>query len=262
MYDRCMTTHSKSTRSRPLALGYVRVSTAGQVTEGASLDAQRAALVAEADRRNWDVEIVADEGLSAKSIKNRAGLTDALDRLDRGQADALISTRLDRISRSVVDFAGLLDRAGRRGWGLVLLSPSLDLSDPAGRFTANVLASAAQYERELIGARTREGMAQRKAENIRNGKPITFGRSRNVPSDVVARIIEARHDGDSYATIASALNADGVPTAQGGKGWHASTVRVVAVAAEAAWLAADRAIVEVDVSSAHSPDFAPQVVTG
>ena len=72
MYDRCVTMRSKSTRSRPLALGYVRVSTAGQVTEGASLDAQRAALVAEADRRNWDVEIVADEGLSAKSIKNRA----------------------------------------------------------------------------------------------------------------------------------------------------------------------------------------------
>ena len=232
LYAESMAARKKTTRTRPLALGYVRVSTSLQVAEGASLDAQRAALVAEADRRNWDLEIVADEGLSAKSIKNRAGLIDALDRLDRGLADALISTRLDRISRSVVDFAGLLDRASRRGWGLVLLSPSLDLSDPAGRFTANVLASAAQYERELIGARTREGMAQRKAENIEAGRPVTFGRTRNVPSDVVAHIIEARRKGASYATIASTLNADGVPTAQGGKAWHASTVRVVAVAAE------------------------------
>lgn len=48
-------------RSRPLALAYVRVSTVEQVQDGASLDAQRAALVAEGERRGWDVEMVADE---------------------------------------------------------------------------------------------------------------------------------------------------------------------------------------------------------
>lgn len=132
----------KTVRRRPLALGYVRVSTVDQVDNGASLDAQRTALTDEADRRGWDLELVADEGLSAKNM-NRPGLTSALERLDNGDADVLMAIRLDRVSRSVADFAGLLDRAGRKGWGLVLLSPALDLADPAGRFTANVLASAA-----------------------------------------------------------------------------------------------------------------------
>ncbi len=215
---------TSESRPRPLALGYVRVSTAEQVDNGASLDAQRAALTAEADRRGWDLEIVADEGLSAKTM-NRPALQHALDRLDRGEADSLLSIRLDRISRSVADFAGLIDRAGRQGWGMVLLSPALDLADPAGRFTANVLASAAQYERELIGARTREGMAQRKAEGVQLGRPRTLA------DEVVASIVEARNAGSGWSDIARVLNDSDVPTAQGGRVWHPATVRKVCLAA-------------------------------
>lgn len=207
-------------RPRPLALGYIRVSTLDQAEHGASLAAQRAALTEEAARRGWDLEIVADEGMSGKNL-NRPGMLAALDRLDAGLADMLLATRLDRISRSVADFAGLLDRSTRRGWDLVLLDPALDTTTPAGRFTANVLASAAQYERELIASRTREGMAQRKAEGA------TFGRPRLMPDDVVARILTERAAGLSLAKIADGLNADGVPTAHGGSAWHASTVKRV-----------------------------------
>ncbi len=214
-----MRTAAAQTR-RPLALGYVRVSTADQVEHGASLEAQRAALTAEAERRGWDVEIVADEGRSAKTL-NRPGLTAALGRLDRGEAQFLLAVRLDRVSRSVADFAGLLDRAARKHWGLVMLSPNLDTSDPAGRFTANVLASAAQYERELIGARTREGMAQRKLEGVKMGRP------RELTPEVLDRI-RAQHDaGESLRKIAASLEADGVPTARGGSKWQASTIQRV-----------------------------------
>lgn len=207
-------------RNRPLALCYVRVSTAGQVELGASLDAQKATLALEADKRGYDYEMIADEGLSAKSM-NRPGLTNALERLDAGQADYLMAVRLDRVSRSVADFAGLLDRSVKRGWGLVLLSPNIDTSDPAGRFTGNVLASAAQYERELIGARTREGMAQRKAEGV------VMGRPRTMTDEVMHRITAARAAGLSLRAIAESLNNDGVPTAQGGARWYASTVRQI-----------------------------------
>ena len=209
----------KPTRTRPLALGYVRVSTTAQADKGASLDSQRAALTDEAERRDWELELVADEGVSAKTL-NRPALQDALRRLDTGQADYLLAMRLDRVSRSVADFAALLDRSERRGWGLVLLSPNIDTSDPAGRFTANVLASAAQYERELIGMRTREGMAQRKAE----GKHM--GRRPQLPEAVYRRIIAARAEGRSMNAIAADLSAAGVPTAQGGA-WHPSTIQRV-----------------------------------
>lgn len=207
--------------TNPLALAYVRVSTAGQVEFGASLDSQRATLIAEANRRGWDVEIVADEGLSAKNL-HRPALQAALTRLDKGQAQYLLAVRLDRISRSVADFAGLLDRAGRKGWGLVLLDPNIDTSNPAGRFTSNILASAAQFERELIGIRTREGMAQRKAEGV------IFGRT--VAEDMLRtyrRIRDLHLAGNSINGIARQLTAENVPTAKGGARWYASTVAAV-----------------------------------
>ncbi len=62
----------------------------------------------------------------------------------------LIAAKLDRALRSVRDFAGLLDRAQSRGWRLVLLALG-DTSTAAGEMTANLIASAAQYERRLIG---------------------------------------------------------------------------------------------------------------
>ena len=64
-------------RARPLAIAYVRVSTADQAEHGASLDAQEAMLRDEAERRGWDVEIVREEGKSAKSITGRPLLTGA-----------------------------------------------------------------------------------------------------------------------------------------------------------------------------------------
>lgn len=207
--------------SKPLALAYVRVSSLMQVEEGASLDAQEATLREEASRRGWDVEIVREEGKSAKDIKGRTKLTDALDRLDKDKAQYLLSVRLDRVSRSVADFASLIDRARKHHWGIVLLSPNLDLSDPSGEFVANVLASAAQYERRLISVRTREGMAQRKAEGI------TFGRE--VAADFLPtyrRVLTMSAEGLSLNAIARTLNDEGVPTAKGGK-WYASTVRAI-----------------------------------
>jgi DNA invertase Pin-like site-specific DNA recombinase len=207
-------------RPRPLALAYVRVSTVEQVQDGASLDAQRSALVAEGERRGWDVEMIADEGYSGKDLK-RPGLSAALERLDHGEANALMAIRLDRVSRSVVDFAGLLARAKRRSWRLVLLSPNLDTEDAAGKFTAHVLAAAAEYERDLIGARTREGMAQRRAEGVHVGRP------RDLSDEIVARIVSARAVGATLRTIAEGLTEDGVPTARGKSVWALSTVQGV-----------------------------------
>jgi hypothetical protein len=102
--------------SRPSCLAYVRVSTTAQADHGASHAAQRATLIAEGARRGWTVEVVADEGLSGKNLK-RPGLQDALRRLDRGEASYLMAVRLDRVSRSVADFAGLIDRSTRKGGG-------------------------------------------------------------------------------------------------------------------------------------------------
>jgi DNA invertase Pin-like site-specific DNA recombinase len=209
----------KNTTKRPLALAYIRVSTIEQAQHGASMDAQRSTLTVEAERRGWDVEVVADEG-SGKNL-NRPGLTAALARLDAGEADYLLSVRLDRVSRSVADFAGLLDRSTRKGWGMVLLDPNVDTSAASGRLTANIMASVAQFERELIGIRTREGMAQRKLEGVKMGRP------RMLAGNVVDEIRESRQEGTSLLAIARSLNERNIPTAHGGAQWHASTIKAV-----------------------------------
>jgi hypothetical protein len=77
---------------------------------------------------------------------------------------------LDRLSRSLVYFAGLMERAQSRKWNLVALDLGVDLSTPAGEFLASVLASAAQGERRIIGQRTKDALAQKKAKGVRLGR--------------------------------------------------------------------------------------------
>jgi DNA invertase Pin-like site-specific DNA recombinase len=204
----------------PRALGYLRVSTGEQVNSGAGLDAQRAALEAEAARRGWALELIVEEGLSAKDL-NRPALTAALSRLDKGEADVLMVSKLDRLSRSVKDFGAVLDRAAKAKWSVLCLDLGVDTTTPVGEFTANVVVSASQYERRLIGQRTRDALAAKKAAGVRLGRP------RLLPSEVVERIVQAKAAGDSLAGIARDLTAENVPTAQGGKRWYPSTVAAV-----------------------------------
>lgn len=230
-----MTAPRRPRRSRPAdapvrAIGYLRVSTGGQVESGAGLDAQRAALVERAEREGWNLEFVADEGLSAKNVDDRPELVAALARLDAGDAEVLVAAKLDRVSRSVADFARLLERAGTRGWRLVLLDLGVDTSTPAGEFVANTIANSAQYERRLIGQRTREGLAAKRAQGVRLGRPSSL------PSDVLARIVREHAAGASLRSLATTLTAEGVPTAQGGRRWYPSTVRAVLQGQDAAEL--------------------------
>jgi DNA invertase Pin-like site-specific DNA recombinase len=101
-------------------------------------------------------EVSADEAQRAYLAGAAApALTDALERLDRGDADVLVAAKLDRVTRSVADFARLLERANTRKWRLRLLDLGVDTSTPAGEFVANAIANSAQHERRLIGQRTR-----------------------------------------------------------------------------------------------------------
>jgi len=222
----------RAARLRPLALAYTRVSTADQAENGASLDAQEALLRDEAARRGWDVEVVREEGKSAKSITGRPLLTDALARLDAGEADVLLALRLDRVSRSLTDFATTYDRAARRGWSIVLPASGIDTTAAAGpgaRFSAQIQAAAAELERGLISVRTKEGMAQRKADGWAptakkpHGRPA--GRPRALATDLLDRLAADRAAGLSFAKIADALNVEGVPTAHGGAKWYPATVQ-------------------------------------
>ena len=86
---------------------------------------------------------------------------------------------------------------------------------------AHVLATFGQLDRRLIGQRTKEAQAAKKASGVR------LGRRSMVPQAVVRRIRRQPARGDSFCRIAEDLNASGVPTAQGGIRWYPATVRPV-----------------------------------
>lgn len=209
------------------AVGYVRVSTDEQVESGAGLAAQRAAIEGECERRGWVlVEVFEDAGASGKSMDGRPALAAALAAVESGRAAILVGAKLDRLSRSALDAASLLDRAQRSGWSLVALDLGVDTSTPAGEAMANVMAAFGQLERRMIGQRTKDALAVKRAAGVRLGRPPVL------PAEVVARIVAEHRDGGSWSGIARKLNVDGVPTAHGGRCWWPSTARKVALARE------------------------------
>jgi len=186
---------------------------------GAGLEAQRRAIAVECRRRGWElVETIEDRGYSAKDLR-RPGVKEALRTLEEGKANALVVAKLDRPSRSMLDFTALMAKAQKQGWALVALDCALDTSTASGEAMANMLATFAQFERRLIAQRTKEALAVKKASGVRLGRPPT------VPRSIVRRIQRQRARGDSLRTIAEGLNRDRVPTAQGGAKWYAATVR-------------------------------------
>jgi DNA invertase Pin-like site-specific DNA recombinase len=203
-------------------VGYVRVSTEEQAESGLGLEAQRNAVRAECERRGWQLrEMFEDRSASGRSLMGRRGLIGALHAVESGQAKGLVVAKLDRLSRSLLDFAQLMERARSKGWALVALDLGVDTTTPSGEMLANVLAVFAQFERRLIGQRTRDALAVRRAQGVTLGRPVTLTDAAG------AQIRDLKDQGFSLRRIAEEMNSRHVPTAQGGRAWHASTVRTV-----------------------------------
>jgi DNA invertase Pin-like site-specific DNA recombinase len=199
---------------------YLRVSTSEQADSGLGLSAQRTRLESECSHRGWsDAIFIEDAGYSAKSL-DRPGITRALELLSSCQASTLVVSRLDRLSRSLLDFAALMDLARREGWQIVCLDLGVDTSSPAGEMMASVLASFAQYERRLISQRTRQALAVKREQGCKLGRPV------RVPAHVREFIVSARAEGYTMQAIADTLNNQGIPTVTGRK-WASGTINAV-----------------------------------
>lgn len=200
-------------------IGYLRVSTEEQATSGLGLRAQRETIQRYADSHGWDVVWYADEGLSAKSL-DRPQLQAALTRLHvppkRRDVDGIVVAKLDRLSRSVHDFSGVLNLAVTRKWAVVAIDLGVDTSTPTGKLVANVMMAVAEWEREVIGERTSAAMQAAK----RQGRHM--GRVSMLPAATADRLVALRRMYTLAATAAQ-LNAEGLPTATG-TAWTAGTV--------------------------------------
>lgn len=208
--------------SRIRLVGYLRVSTAEQADSGLGLDAQRATITGEARRRGFElVELCEDRGVSGKTL-DRPGLTRALERVEDGGADGIIVAKLDRLSRSLLDFAGLMERSRRNGWAVVAVDLAIDTSTAQGELMANVLATFAQFERRLISERTRDALRAARARGTRLGRPPRLG------DEVAAEAWRMRARRRlTFERIAAELNGAGIPTADGAA-WDRHAARYAA----------------------------------
>ncbi len=200
------------------AIAYCRVSTEEQGDSRAGLEAQEQTIRAEVEHRGWELVGVRTDVASGKSLRKRDELGRTLRDLAAGCADVLVVAKLDRLSRSVMDFAGILETAKGERWSILVLDMDVDMTTSMGELVANIMISLAQWERRVIGERTKAALAVVRSR----GTPL--GRRSNVDPETLRLIRVLRDSGKSYQGIADALTREGVDTAQGGR-WHAGTVR-------------------------------------
>jgi DNA invertase Pin-like site-specific DNA recombinase len=144
-----------------MLIGYARTST---IDQAAGLEAQ------ERDLKAAGVEKLFTEQVS--SVADREQLEAALDYVRDG--DVLVVTKLDRLARSIRDLCSIVDRLTAKGVSLRILGMGLDTATANGRLMLNVLGSVAQFEREVMLERQREGIAKAKGEGKFKGRAPLF----------------------------------------------------------------------------------------
>ncbi len=148
---------------------YARVSTNDQQT----IPLQIRALREYANRRGWTIALqVRDIGSGAVKREARERL---LESARRREIDVVLVWRLDRWGRSVTDLMNTLEELDHLGVGFVSLTEALDMTTPAGRAMAGLLAVFSAFERDILRERTRAGLANARQNGKRLGRPMTAG---------------------------------------------------------------------------------------
>jgi DNA invertase Pin-like site-specific DNA recombinase len=169
-------------------IGYARVSTDGQ-----TLDAQQAALKAAG------AEHIYAEKVSGARRSDRPQLAKLLKAL--GEGETVVVTRLDRLARSTRDLLNILHAIGKAGAAFKSLADAwADTTTPHGRLMVTILGGLAEFERELIKARTDDGRRRAMA----NGK--RFGRKPKLTPHQIAEAIRRRDAGEPLTEIARSYN--------------------------------------------------------
>ena len=205
------------------ALIYVRVSTARQASEGIGLDAQEAKCTAHAERMGWPVlNVFRDEGISGKDgIEARPGLAALLQMAKQTPGAVVVVYSVSRLARRQRLLWDLLD--DRDGYGLAVSSAteSFDTTTPTGRAMLGMLATFAALEADMVSERTKDALAEVKAQ----GKRLGAAPMRELAPDTVAMIKSMYATGDfTHRSLADELNRRGVPTAKGTGRWWPKTV--------------------------------------
>jgi site-specific DNA recombinase len=227
-------------------IGYTRVSTQEQASEGASLAAQEERIRAWALANDAEVvDIVREEGVSGtKPLGERPAGARIAKLLDarKPNADAVVVVRMDRLGRDAAEQLALLKRFRTGKVGLVAIAQSIDLASAHGRALAGIGAVFSELERALISERTEETLADlREKKQVFNHLPFGWDAvevkdedgkvSRHLVENddeqaTLRRIRDLQAEGATLRAIGTILTDEGRATKRGGR-WHAATVKKV-----------------------------------
>jgi len=192
-------------------IGYIRTSTDKQ---GNSITLQIHQITDYCEKNNLVLDdLIIDEGISGKDIKNRKGFHSVLEMLENGELGTLIVLSLSRMGRNLKQNYETIEKMINKDTNLISLKENVDLSTPMGRFMVNIMNSLYQMEREMISERVTDVLHDKKV----NGKvfgvvPYGFDRDddilvpNNKEQKMIKKIMNLKKTGLSYQKISDFLN--------------------------------------------------------
>jgi len=174
-------------------VGYIRVSTEEQAQSALGLEAQERMIRAycEAKRIVLD-DLVVDAGYSGKDL-NRPGVTDLLRRVRGRRVATVVTVRIDRLSRRVIDTLNVVETLRQHDTAIVFVQEAIDTTTAAGKAMLTVIAAFAEMERNYISERTRAALSAKKARGERLGNPAFGALDGEQGVQYVARELRERH---------------------------------------------------------------------
>ena len=226
---------------KPIAVGYVRVSTTMQVQDGFSLESQEQKIYNEVAKRDLAIKsIYIDKGISGGSMNKRLGLEHLIESLSKGMW--VIVNSVSRLARNTKDLLSLVELFEKNKCHLVIIDLNLDITSPSGKLILTLLASQAQFEREITSERVKGVMTHLKDLGALRTKP-SFGWMMNPDKSKTAEIHIRNEDEQkiidklrelrsfnrdmSYTRFSEYLNDENIPPPRSSKKWYHKSVKII-----------------------------------
>lgn len=214
-------------------IGYVRVSTEQQASEGISLEAQKARIIAWCELNECQLAgVYVDAGISGKRADNRPELQKAIEAVVRCRGVLLVYS-LSRLARSTKDTLSISDRLEKADADLVSLSERIDTTSAAGKMVFRMLAVLAEFERDLVSERTVSALQHKRQRGGRMGQ-IPFGYvvapdgDTLVPfereQNVIRQVSKMKAAGHTLKAIAESLKSQKVQNKAGRCSWNTTQI--------------------------------------
>lgn len=225
-----------------ITVGYMRVSREEQADSQLSLEAQRRQIEAYCQYRGLNLShFYSDDAISGgKPLNERPAGGQMFEKIENGEIEAIVATKLDRMFRNTLDCLLVDDLVKQQGVTLHLLDLNVDTSTAIGKAFLTIAAAFAELELNRGKERTKDALASLKARGVSLGgtpygqKQDNVGVSRVFTEDSAERkaidyMIRLREAGLTYETIAYELSKAGLKTKQGKPTWQRATVRRIII---------------------------------